>query len=224
MIAKLVRRTVISVLVMGLLLFVAAGTADWPSAWIFLVSQLLISLAGGVWLARKDPELLAERLKPLFQPGQQSWDRLVLVALITLGLSWFVVMGLDVRFGWSSVPVSVQILGASLLVPMAVLSYLTFRENRYAAPVVRVQTERGHRVISSGPYAYVRHPMYAGVIFFGLGVPLMLGALSGLIISGLTLVVVGIRAVLEERLLAAELPGYADYAERVRYRLVPLVW
>jgi protein-S-isoprenylcysteine O-methyltransferase Ste14 len=224
MIAKLVRRTVISVAVMGLLLFASAGTVDWPSAWIFLISQLLLSLAGGVWLARNDPELFEERMKPLFQPGQRNSDKFVLVILIALGLSLFVVMGLDVRFGWSSVPVSVQVLGALLLIPMAELSYLTFRENRYAAPVVRVQAERGHRVVSTGPYACVRHPMYAGAICFGIGVPLMLGALSGLIVSALLIISLGTRAVLEERLLAAELPGYADYTARVRYRFVPFVW
>ena len=224
MFAKLVRRSIISVAVMGLLLFVAAGTADWPSAWIFLISQLVLSIVGGIWLARTDPDLLAERLKPLRQPGQKLWDKIVLVVFIALGLSWFVVMGLDIRFGWSSVPLIVQVLGALLLVPMAVLSYLTFRENRYAAPVVRVQAERGHRVVSSGPYAYMRHPMYAGAVLFALGVPLMLGALSGLIVSCLLIVAFGTRAVLEERMLAIELPGYADYAGRVRYRFVPYVW
>jgi protein-S-isoprenylcysteine O-methyltransferase Ste14 len=160
MLAKLLRRTLISIAVMALLLFVPAGTIDWPSAWIFLGSQLVLSLAGGAWLAESNPELLEERLKPLFQPGQNTSDKIVLVLLIILGVSLFVVMGLDIRFGWSHVPLFVQILGALLLVPMGVLSYLTFRENRFAAPVVRVQKERGHHVVATGPYAYVRHPMY----------------------------------------------------------------
>jgi protein-S-isoprenylcysteine O-methyltransferase Ste14 len=224
MLAKLLRRTLISIAVMALLLFVPAGTIDWPSAWIFLGSQLVLSLAGGAWLAESNPELLEERLKPLFQPGQNTSDKIVLVLLIILGVSLFVVMGLDIRFGWSHVPLFVQILGALLLVPMGVLSYLTFRENRFAAPVVRVQKERGHHVVATGPYAYVRHPMYLGAIFFGLGVPLMLGALSGLVVSALLIVLLGVRAVLEERTLTAGLPGYAAYAERVRYRLVPRVW
>lgn len=224
MFVKLVRRTLISIVVMALLLFVPAGTIDWPSAWIFLGSQLALSLAGGAWLAESDPELLEERMKPLFQPGQKRSDKIVLVLLIALGLSLFVVMGLDIRFGWSHVPLFVQILGALLLVPMSVLSYLTFRENRFAAPVVRVQKERGHHVIATGPYAHVRHPMYLGAIFFGLGVPLMLGALSGLVVSALLIVLFGVRAVLEERTLTAGLPGYAAYVERVRYRLVPRVW
>jgi protein-S-isoprenylcysteine O-methyltransferase Ste14 len=224
MFVKLVRRTLISIVVMALLLFVPAGIIDWPSAWIFLASQLALSLAGGAWLAQSDPELLEERLKPLFQQGQSTSDKIVIVLLVALGISLFIVMGLDRRFGWSHVPLWVQILGALLLVPMGVLSYLTFRENRFAAAVVRVQKERGHRVIATGPYAYVRHPMYLGAIFFGLGTPLMLGALSGLIVSALLVVLLGVRAVLEERTLAAGLPGYADYAKRVRYRLIPRVW
>jgi protein-S-isoprenylcysteine O-methyltransferase Ste14 len=224
MFAKLLRRTLISIVAMALLLFVPAGTIDWPSAWIFLASQLILSLVGGAWLAESDPELLEERLKPLFQQGQDIPDKIILVLLMTLGVSLFVVMGLDRRFGWSHMPLFVQILGALLLVPMGVLSYLTFRENRFAAPVVRVQKERGHHVIATGPYAYVRHPMYLGAIFFGLGVPLMLGALSGLALGALLIVLLGVRAVLEERTLTAGLPGYADYAKRVPYRLVPWVW
>jgi protein-S-isoprenylcysteine O-methyltransferase Ste14 len=224
MFVKLVRRTLISIVVMALLLFVPAGTVDWPSAWILLGSQLVLSLVGGYWLADSDPELLEERLKPLFQQGQSVADKIIIVLLIALGISLFVVMGLDRRFGWSHVPLWVQIIGALLLVPMGVLSYLTFRENRFAAAVVRVQKERGHRVIATGPYAYVRHPMYLGAIFFVLGVPLMLGALSGVIVGALLIVLFGVRSVLEERTLAAGLPGYTDYAERVRYRLVPGVW
>ena len=224
MFTKLLRRTLISIALMALLLFVPAGTIDWPSAWIFLGSQLVLSLAGGAWLAESNPELLEERLKPLFQPGQKRSDKIVLLLLIILGVSLFVVMGLEIRFGGPHVPICVQIFGALLIVPMGMLSYLTFRENRFAAPVVRVQKERGHHVIATGPYAYVRHPMYLGAIFFGLGVPLMLGALSGLVVSALLIVLLGVRAVLEERTLTAGLPGYAAYAERVRYRLVPRVW
>jgi protein-S-isoprenylcysteine O-methyltransferase Ste14 len=221
---KLVRRTLISIVVMALLLFLPAGTVDWPSAWVFLGSQLILSLVGGYWLAESDPELLEERLKPLFQQGQTTADKVILVLLMTLGTALFVVMGLDRRFGWSHVPLLVQILGALLLLPMGALSYLTFRENRFAAAVVRVQKERGHHVIANGPYAYVRHPMYLGAIFFCLGTPLMLGALSGLVVGALLIALFGMRAVLEERTLAAGLPGYADYARRVRYRLLPWVW
>jgi len=207
MFVKLIRRTRISIVVMALLLFVPAGAIDWPSAWIFLGSQLNLSLTGGAWLAKSNPELLEERLKPLFQPGQNTSDKIVILLLITLVVSRFVVMGLDILFGWSHVPLWVQILSALLLVPLGVLSYLTFRENRFAAPVVRVQTERGHRVVSTGPYALVRPPMYSSMLLYGLGVPLLLGALSGLIVSILMIMLIAVRAVLGERTLAAETAG-----------------
>ncbi|MCJ7599052.1 MAG: isoprenylcysteine carboxylmethyltransferase family protein [Methyloceanibacter sp.] len=224
MIAKLILRTILAMLLLGGLLFLSAGTYDWPGAWAFLARLGTIGLGGGSWLAATDPELFKERMKPMFQRGQKGWDKKLMGAILALWLSWFVVMGLDPRYGWSSVPLSLQVVGFLLLVLMMVIVVYVLRENRFAAPVVRVQTERGHRVVSTGPYAFVRHPMYASMLFYGLGVPLLLGALSGLIVAAALIVLIAIRAVFEERTLAAELPGYAAYAERVRYRLVPLVW
>jgi len=224
MIAKLILRTILAMLLLGGLLFLSAGTYDWPGAWAFLALLGTIGLGGGSWLAATDPELFKERMKPMFQRGQKGWDKKLMGAILALWLSWFVVMGLDLRYGWSSVPLSLQVVGFLLLVLRMVIVVYVLRENRFAAPVVRVQTERGHRVVSTGPYAFVRHPMYASMLFYGLGVPLLLGALSGLIVAAALIVLIAIRAVFEERTLAAELPGYAAYAERVRYRLVPLVW
>ena len=224
MIAKLILRTILAMLLLGGLLFLSAGTYDWPGAWAFLALLGTIGLGGGSWLAATDPELFKERMKPMFQRGQKGWDKKLMGAILALWLSWFVVMGLDHRYGWSSVPLSLQVVGFLLLVLMMVIVVYVLRENRFAAPVVRVQTERGHRVVSTGPYAFVRHPMYASMLFYGLGVALLLGALSGLIVAAALIVLIAIRAVFEERTLAAELPGYAAYAERVRYRLVPLVW
>src|SRR5262249_55309685 len=126
--------------------------------------------------------------------------------------------------GWSHVPVWTQGLGALGFLVSAYVVYLTFRENTYAAPVVKIQRERGHKVVTTGPYRYVRHPMYAGAIFFLLGTPLLLGSWYGLALAPILIAVLAVRAVLEERTLAAELEGYADYAARVRYRLIPRVW
>jgi len=224
MIARLLIRTLLTLILLGGLMFVSAGTYRWPGAWIFLALLAAMGLGGGLWLLKTDPELFAERMKPMFQRGQEGWDKPLMAAVLVLWFAWFVVMGLDHRYGWSSVAVSVQVFGFLLLVLMIVIVVYVLRENRFASPVVRVQTERGHRVVSTGPYAFVRHPMYASSLFYGLGVPLLLGALSGLIVACLLIALIAIRAVLEERTLAAELPGYAAYAERVRYRLVPLVW
>jgi protein-S-isoprenylcysteine O-methyltransferase Ste14 len=134
-------------------------------------------------------------------------------------------MPLDaVRFRWSQVPAWAQAIGALLIALCMYLCYLTFRENSYAAPVVKIQRERGHRVVSTGPYAYIRHPMYAGALLFFIGTPLLLGSWWGLLAAPVIAAMLAVRAVLEERTLADELPGYRDYISRVRYRLIPGVW
>jgi len=133
-------------------------------------------------------------------------------------------MGLDRRFGWSSVPLSLQVVGVVLLCLGIWLSFQVLRENSYAAPVVKVQKERGHKVVTTGPYAYVRHPMYSSVILIGAGVPLLLGSWWGLLAVPVFMLVLGLRATMEERMLKVELEGYEDYSERVRYRFVPLLW
>jgi protein-S-isoprenylcysteine O-methyltransferase Ste14 len=163
-------------------------------------------------------------MRPPFQREQLPQDKLLMGTFLPLWLGWYVLMGVDRRFGWYSVPVSLQVLGAVLLCLGIWLSWQVMKENSYAAPVVKVQKERGHKVVTTGPYAYVRHPMYASVIFFALGVPLLLGSWWGLLVSPLLLSVLALRAVLEERMLMAELEGYANYAQRVRYRFVPLLW
>jgi protein-S-isoprenylcysteine O-methyltransferase Ste14 len=134
-------------------------------------------------------------------------------------------MALDaVRFGWSVVPLWVQALGVLAIAVSMYIMFLIMRTNSFAAPVVKIQAARGHRVISDGPYAVVRHPMYGGAVLLILGIPLLLGSWSGLALSPLLVLLFATRAVKEERTLMAELPGYADYAARVRYRLVPMVW
>ena len=225
MVSQLIIRTVLWLAGMAALLFIPAGTLNWPGAWIFLLEISAWTFGMGVWLVKHDPDLLAERLKPLNQPGQKRWDKMLLTGAALLWAAWLAFIPLDaVRFRWSHMPVSVQGLGALGLVACAYIVYLTFRENTYAAPVVKIQKERGHKVVTSGPYAYVRHPMYSGVILFLLGTPLLLGSWWGLCVSAALILMLGFRAVMEERMLTAELDGYADYAARVRYRLVPLLW
>jgi protein-S-isoprenylcysteine O-methyltransferase Ste14 len=208
----------------ALLLFVPAGTLRWPGAWVFLAIMVVTSLGGMIWLARHDPALFKDRTRPPFQRDQKLWDKVLMGAFLPLWIGWFVLMGLDRRFAWSSVPVGGQALGVVLIGLCLYLCWLVFRENSFAAPVVKLQKERGHKVVTSGPYAYVRHPMYTGIILFVLGAPLLLGSWWGLCLAPLLILMLGFRAVMEERMLTAELDGYADYAARVRYRLVPLLW
>jgi protein-S-isoprenylcysteine O-methyltransferase Ste14 len=138
---------------------------------------------------------------------------------------WLILMGLDAgRYRWSQVPFALQGAGFVLLCLGSYLVWLTLKANSYAAPVVKIQKERGHFVVTTGPYAYVRHPMYAGALLFIAGAPLLLGSWRGLAAGAGLVLVIGTRAVLEERTLKAEFDGYADYAHRVRYRLVPHLW
>lgn len=222
------RRLIVHTLVwyglMGLLLFVPAGTLDWPGAWAFLAEMLGLSAITGPLLARHDPALLAERLGPPIQKGQPVADRFLLLAILLALAGWLVFMGLDARFGWSDVPAWVQAIGALILGLSIWIGYRAMRENSFAAPVVRIQKERGQRVIDTGPYSHVRHPLYAGALFFFIGVPLLLGSWWGLAPTPAFVLLLAARILLEEKTLRDGLEGYDAYAARVRYRLVPLVW
>jgi protein-S-isoprenylcysteine O-methyltransferase Ste14 len=224
MIAKWLLQSVASIAAFAVLLFVPAGTLRWPAAWVFLGVMLLISLGCSSWLAKNNPELLAERMRSPIQRNQPPADKQVIVVLGIAFLIWFVAMGFDERFNPSQMPLALQALGLALLILSTVLIMWVFRENSFAAAVVKVQSERGHHVISTGPYAFVRHPMYSGGILFFVGSALLLGSWWGTAMSPIFAVIFGVRSRIEENTLMTGLPGYADYAARVRYRLVPGLW
>ena len=225
MIASLVIKTLIWLAFMAMLLFVPAGTIWWPQAWLLLLELGVTGLLIGGWLYVHDPALLAQRMGSPVQREQPAWDRIFMVCVLLFFCAWLAVMGLDaVRFRASHVPVWAQGVGAAAILASQYVFWLVFRANSYAAPVVKIQTDRGHAIATTGPYAHVRHPMYAGAILLLLGIPLLLGSWYGLGLAPVLMVGFAIRAVLEERTLSAQLPGYADYAARVRYRFVPLIW
>ena len=224
MIARLLLQNTIFVVAMGGLLFASAGTLHWPSAWLFLVTSALLGPLCGWWLYRLDPALLAERLRPVIQREQPPADKAFIIAFIVAILAWLIAIGLDRRSLASNVPLALRALGFLLYLACTLFTMWVFRENSFAAPVVKLQTERAQRVISSGPYAHVRHPMYSGMILFFAGVPLLLGSWWGLAVAPVLLVLLAVRIRIEERTLRAGLPGYSDYAARVRYRLLPGVW
>jgi protein-S-isoprenylcysteine O-methyltransferase Ste14 len=224
MIARLLLQNVLWTVGLGALLFLPAGTLHWPAAWLYLATTAVLGLAGGLWLAKVDPALLDERMKPMMQKGQPAADKTFMLVFGFAALIWFVVIGLDRRWQWSDMPVALQALGYALLLIATALMLRVVRENSFAAPVVKVQAERGHRVIDTGPYAFVRHPMYSGAVLYFAAIALQLGSWWGLALSPVFFVLFSIRAGLEERALASGLPGYADYLARVRYRLVPGVW
>jgi len=225
MVVRLIVQTLVSFGLMALLLFVAAGTAAWPAAWVFLVEMIVLSIVGGLWLVRHDPALVQERLAPPIQKGQPTADKVLLPVIILEISGAIVLMALDaVRFAWSSVPFWVQAVGELVLLLSIWISFRTLGENSFAAPVVKVQESRGQTVISSGPYRHVRHPMYAGVLMFLVGTSLLVGSWWGLITVPVLALLLAVRIQIEEKALRAGLKGYEDYATRVRYRLIPLIW
>jgi protein-S-isoprenylcysteine O-methyltransferase Ste14 len=224
MIAKLMLQNLIWIVTMGALLLVPAGTLHWPAAWVFLGTIAILGISCGLWLARTDPGLLAERMRPMMQSNQPLADKKFMLVFGLVALSWFLVIGLDERMHVSQVPIALQALGMLMLLCSTGFIMWVMRENSFAAPVVKLQTERGHRVVSTGPYAWVRHPMYSGSVLFFLGAPLLLGSWWGVAMLPLFIALFAIRAGIEERALLAGLPGYADYTRRVRYRLLPGLW
>jgi protein-S-isoprenylcysteine O-methyltransferase Ste14 len=211
--------------VFALALFLAAGTVAWPAGWAFLVLFFGFTVALSAWLLRHSPGLLTERMTGIGKPDQKSWDKVFFASANVLFLGWLVLMPLDaVRFHWSQVPAWLQGAGALLLLISFYLFFLTFRENAYLSPAVRVQSDRGQTVVATGPYHYVRHPMYATAILLLVGTTLLLGSWYGLCVVLMLVVAIALRAVQEERTLRTELHGYNEYMARVKYRLIPYVW
>jgi protein-S-isoprenylcysteine O-methyltransferase Ste14 len=223
--AKLTLALALEFLVFAALLFGAAGTLKWTAGWVFMALFFIFALVVSVMLIRHDPALLEERLRPIIQKDQPKWDKVLIPIVAVVFCGWMVLMGLDaVRFRWSAMPAWLQgIGGAGLLVSMYI-TYAPYRENPYLAAVVKIQTDRGQHVVSTGPYAVVRHPLYAGMLLMLPSIALMLGSWYGVAASLPLMVGIGVRAVLEERELQALLPGYSDYMKKVRYRMVPYVW
>ncbi len=224
MIAKLLLQNTITTIAIGALLFVSAGTLRWPSAWLFLATSALLGPLCGWWLYRIDPALLAERLRPVLQKDQPAADKLFMIVFIGAMLAWLTAMGLDRRNLFSHMPVALHALGFVLFLLSMLFILWVFRENSFAAPVVKLQADRAQRVISTGPYAHVRHPMYSGMILFFASVPLALGSWWGLAMTPLFVALFVIRIRIEERTLRQGLPGYSDYVARVRHRLLPGAW
>jgi protein-S-isoprenylcysteine O-methyltransferase Ste14 len=217
--------TFVMAAVFALTLFLPAGTLAWAAGWAYFVLALGFTIALSIWLLQFNPDLLAERMTGIGKPDQKSWDKVFLAMTALVFFAWHVVMALDaVRFRWTQMPLWLQRIGACLLLGSFYIFYLTFRENSYLSPAVRVQSERGQTVVSTGPYKYVRHPLYSGFVLYAVGTALLLGSGYGLIGALLLIAMIAWRAVREERVLQEELKGYDNYLSRVRYRLIPYLW
>ncbi len=201
-------------------LFLSAGHLDWWAAWIYLALFLAALALHGLTMER---ELVAERAE--IGEGTKDWDRaLASISMLIFMPGSLIVAGLDERFGWSTVSLAVQILSGVLFAGAWVLSAWAMASNRFFSTTVRIQAERGHAVVSGGPYALVRHPGYLAFILAALSTPFLLDSLWALIPSLLAAAGIILRTVLEDRTLHAELAGYQEYAQRVHFRLLPGVW
>lgn len=200
-----------------------ARTLAFPAGWLLIALFGFGGLAMILWLNRASPSLLRERMSPPLQRAQKPWDRVWLLLFVIGFYAWLAFMSHDAaRTGFNAMPVWLQLLGLLAIAANGAGTWWTFRENSFAAPVVKIQENQ--RVIDTGPYSIVRHPMYASALFLFLGIPLLLGSWMGLALSLLFVAGLAWRTLHEERTLRAELPGYGAHADRVRYRFVPRVW
>jgi protein-S-isoprenylcysteine O-methyltransferase Ste14 len=213
---------ILGVLLFAALIFVPAGTLDYRQGWVFLAVFAASTTAFTVYLALFDKPLLERRIKAGPWHEQESSQKII-VSLVLVGFfSLIVGSALDVRFGWSSMPGYVSLIGEALIVLSFLFIFWVIKVNSFAASTIQVAEDQ--RVISTGPYAYVRHPMYAGALPLLVGMPLALGSWWALILVAPFISVLVWRILDEERFLFRNLPGYAEYAGTMRYRLIPYVW
>lgn len=208
------------------ILLICGGDIDWWQAWLYLLLFFAAGIGGRIWAERRHPGLLAERQNTKKIHAAKAWDK-VLAPLMALSVSLppVVVAGLDHRFGWSpGFPLWLILLGFLLIAPGYAFAVWALAENRFFSSVVRIQTDRGHVVCDSGPYRLVRHPGYAGNLLALLGMVPALGSVWTLVPMAVALIITVIRTALEDRTLQRELPGYRDYARRMRYRLFPGIY
>jgi protein-S-isoprenylcysteine O-methyltransferase Ste14 len=209
---------------MAVLLFASAGTLKWGEAWLYLLMQGSMSTRLAFWLLKHNPDLLKQRMTFL-KPSAKDWDKVIVILSTVMVVPLYCLPGLDaVRNQWSHLPFMLQCAGfMGIFLSFALIQWV-MRSNPYLSRIVEIQKERGHHVITTGPYRYVRHPMYAGVIVWLMCFPLALGSWTTFIPSVYLVGLMVVRTGLEDRTLHEELDGYATYARKVRYRLIPGIW
>jgi protein-S-isoprenylcysteine O-methyltransferase Ste14 len=216
---RLATQSLLFLIVLGALLFLPAGTFDYWQAWVFIAVFVACNLPLTTWVAINDPQLLERRMRAGPAAEKEKSQKIIVTIAFLAFAGEVLIPALDRRFGWSEVPTSVVVLGNALIAISYVGFYFVFRENTYGAATIRV--EENQRVISTGPYAVVRHPMYAAALILMLGIPLALGSWWGLLAFAFGVPALVWRILDEERLLKRDLPGYAEYTQRMRFRLIP---
>lgn len=217
---------VVVYLLIPLILLICGGDLGWWQAWLFSILILAAGIGGLMWAEQRHPGLTAERHNIENIKNAKAWDRVLAPLMaVSVGFPMVIVAGLDHRYNWS--PEFAQwliVIGFILILLGYAFASWALAENRFFSSVVRIQTDRGHVVCDSGPYRFVRHPGYAGVICASFGIVLALNSVWTLIPAAVASIITVIRTLLEDQTLQEELPGYRSYARRVRYRLIPGVY
>lgn len=210
-------------ILIAVMLFAAAGRVDYWQGWLYIIVMVFISIASLAIFSKK-PALIKERIKP--GPGTKWWDKIFMTLFLPLTMAIVLVSAMDAgRFNWTGkLPVFLYILSCAGCITGICIVIWAMRTNDFFSSAVRIQTDRGHKVVDSGPYALVRHPGYLGAISFTIAMPLVLGSARALILSMIVAILFIIRTILEDTTLQNELPGYSDYAKRVKYKLLPGIW
>jgi len=220
---KMILQTIITTLFGIAAIFAPAGTLKWTEAWLFIILYATAVTAAIFWMKKKAPDLLKERMKR--KKDVKRWAKLFMALYSTTLIFTLILPGLDaVRFQWSNIPLFIKILAFVGYIPGFGLAFWAMRENAFLSDVVRIQEDRGHTVCTTGPYKYVRHPMYVGVMLIMVCFPFSLGSLYTLIPAVIIVILFFIRTALEDKTLLQELPGYKEYAQKVQYRLIPGIW
>jgi protein-S-isoprenylcysteine O-methyltransferase Ste14 len=221
--SKVIVQTILTSLFCLAAIFIPAGTLRWTEAWLFIIFYAAAVTAAIFWMKKNAPDLLRERMRR--KKDIKKWDKMFRAFYLVFLLVFLILPGLDaIRFRWSDVSLPIKILAFIGYIPGLAIVFWAMRENAFLSDVVRIQEDRGHTVCTTGPYKYVRHPMYVGVILFMLCFPFSLGSLYTLIPAVIIMILFLVRTALEDKTLRDELPGYKEYSQKVRYRLIPGIW
>lgn len=221
--AKFLLKTLITTLIFSAILFLFAGKSDYFQGWIFLATNVITGLMN-FWTIRNNSELMTERSK--VGEGTKSWDKLILGLSSLAYLANVIIAGLDSgRYHWSpDFNWSIYVLGVILTIVGQVVFLTARKENKYFSSVVRIQKDRGQTICDTGIYKVVRHPGYLGMTISLIGLPLITGSVWSIIPIGISIILLFTRTALEDNMLKEELPGYTEYTERTRQRLIPKIW
>jgi len=206
-------------IVLGLLILVPAGTFNYWQVYVYIGTLVIPMIFVLFYFLRNDPLFLKRRTKA---KEKEKAQKIIQIGFSLIFLSGFVIPGLDKRFGWSDIPINVVLIADIIILLGYLLIFFVFRQNSYASRVVEV--DKNQEVISTGLYSFVRHPMYLGVLIMYIPIPVALGSYWGLIPMATIPLAIVFRILNEEKVLSKDLPGYKEYCQKTRYRLIPLIW